>query len=179
MRVHHANQLNTGESAHDSGLQEPVLSKTVERIAMRYGIYLMGLRYNDANLYVIRSKLGERPRLRIKYDPEDLGKITVWDPVDGRYLPVHCTNPVHAKGVSERQHLDVLRHQRACPVQIDPKSVMATMRDNLQTVDKARRAQKKAKFQQEVATPRRVEQAVFGEPVEEFGAASLPSRGIR
>lgn len=62
-----------------------------------------------ADLLPIQSA-GLRPgsaNVKIKYHPEDLGKIFVWNEVRNRYVALPCTDQNYARGLSERLHAEL------------------------------------------------------------------------
>ncbi len=80
-----------------------LLCRTAERTIQRTGIDFESLRYQDPELARLRSTLPASPKVRIKYDPGDLGAIHVFDPA-GRWLRVPALDPEYAGGMSLWKH---------------------------------------------------------------------------
>ncbi|WP_442754275.1 Mu transposase C-terminal domain-containing protein [Methylocystis sp. JAN1] len=74
------------------------------RKAERRGIRIFGLRYNSRDLAHFRAGFLKDPRVEVRYDPDDLGKVWVIDSRNGRALAVPCTRPDYANGLSLHQH---------------------------------------------------------------------------
>ncbi len=51
-----------------------------------------------------RAGRGGTARVKLKYHPEDLGRVYVWNPVRRSYAVLECTQPQYASGLSEHQH---------------------------------------------------------------------------
>lgn len=81
-----------------------ILSQQEERVLGHAGIELHGLRYNCEELLVIRKQLGDRLRVHLRYDPEDLGSITILHPSTKAPIPVPCLSPEYADGLALYQH---------------------------------------------------------------------------
>ena len=75
-----------------------------ERTLRRDGIVLSGIRYNGATLAPMLRSYGDGIKVRVLYDPEDLGEIQVWGPGDSDPVPVLALDQEHAKGLTERQN---------------------------------------------------------------------------
>lgn len=77
----------------------------VEERALRHdGILLNGIRYNGDVLAPILNAYGIGTKVRVLYDPEDLGSIHVWGPDDAEPVHVLALNQEHARGLTLRQN---------------------------------------------------------------------------
>ncbi|WP_170152096.1 Mu transposase C-terminal domain-containing protein [Vogesella indigofera] len=81
-----------------------ILSQQAERVLGHAGIELHGLRYNCEELLVIRKQLGDRLLVHLRYDPENLGSITILHPSTKAPIPVPCLTPEYADGLALYQH---------------------------------------------------------------------------
>lgn len=81
-----------------------ILSQQAERVLGHAGIELHGLRYNCEELLVLRKQLGDRLRVQLRFDPEDLGSITVLHPSTKAPISVPCLTPGYADGLALYQH---------------------------------------------------------------------------
>lgn len=88
-----------------------LLGRVAYRTVQPYGIELNCLRYNCAELVPLRTRMKKRDnsRVKIKYNPSDLGHIQVYDPDEKRYLQVPALAPEYAQGLSLWKH-EVIRN---------------------------------------------------------------------
>lgn len=87
-----------------------------ERSLRRDGVVLAGIRYNGDALGPILRRYGEGIKVRVLYDPEDLGEIQVWGPDDPDPVCVLALDQEYAKGLTEKQNdsiREILREQGA------------------------------------------------------------------
>jgi putative transposase len=82
-----------------------LLRRTAERTLGRTGIDLESLRYQSPDLARLRSLLPVGARVRVKYDPGDLGGVHVYDSTDGGgWLHVPALDQEYASGLSLWKH---------------------------------------------------------------------------
>jgi putative transposase len=101
-----------------------LLGRTAYRSLHHYGIELESLRYNDASLALLRTRLeaekrkrslddnGRQPKsgeVKIKYHPNDLSRIHVYDPFEGTYLEVPALAQTYTQGLSLWKHRVIRR----------------------------------------------------------------------
>lgn len=67
-------------------------------------INFKNLEYSDSDLRKISANLKADERVKIKYDPTDLGVIYVYDAFWSRFVPVPAVDQKYAKGLTEWQH---------------------------------------------------------------------------
>ncbi len=89
-------------------------SKVVKRVLTRNGIELNNLTYRSEAVSDLLEDLVPRSRKRnssahgvpvkVKYHPDDLGHIYVWNEVRGDYVQLPCTKPSYADGLGEYHH---------------------------------------------------------------------------
>lgn len=75
-----------------------------ERALRRDGIFLHGIRYSGEELQSILSAYGEGVRVRVLFDPEDLGTIQVWGPDQEQPFTVLAVDLAYAHGLTTRQN---------------------------------------------------------------------------
>lgn len=80
------------------------IGRVTERSLRREGIFLHGTRYNGDELGPILRGFGEGVKVRLVYDPEDLGEIQVWGPNDQEPVTVKALDYAFAKGLTVRQN---------------------------------------------------------------------------
>lgn len=83
-----------------------LLGRVAYRTVQPYGIELNCLRYNCSKLVPLRTRMKKRDnrRVKIKYNPSDLGHIQVYDPDEKRYLQVPALAQEYAQGLSLWKH---------------------------------------------------------------------------
>jgi putative transposase len=94
-----------------------LVSRIEERVLQSYGIDFEGMRYQSSELAGIRSRLLREKgdaRVRIKYDPGDVGNIWVAHPFERRYVEVKVTSEFRtcATGLSLWTHRVIRRYVR-------------------------------------------------------------------
>lgn len=75
-----------------------------ERTLRRDGIVLKGIRYAGPDLDPILRAWGSGVKVRLVYDPEDLGSLQVWAPEQQDPVTVPALNQTYAKGLTLLQH---------------------------------------------------------------------------
>jgi putative transposase len=83
---------------------ELALCKQIQRFLRHSGIELFGLFYNSYALAELRQLLKSSPKVKVSYDPENLGRIWVFDPTQGNHLVVECTDQSYASGLTLIAH---------------------------------------------------------------------------
>lgn len=101
----------------DDRLLDKLLGKVVGRKLTRSGVELLGLRYHDqritegllADLIALEPVRTQRKgsataSVKVKYNPENLAEVHVWNQRRNQYETLPCTDRTYASGVSEWQH---------------------------------------------------------------------------
>jgi hypothetical protein len=88
------------------------VKKIVERIVTPWGIKVNGLLYNDEYL-AASMRTSNRKRMMIRFDPQDLSTIDVYDDFKGAFMPVAAVNTPYATGLSLQQHKANLQSDKA------------------------------------------------------------------
>jgi putative transposase len=83
-----------------------------ERSLRRDGIFLNGIRYSGEELGPILRAFGEGVRVRLVYDPEDLGEIQVWGPNDAEPVMVKALDYEFAHGLTVKQNEFIRQYLR-------------------------------------------------------------------
>jgi putative transposase len=101
-----------------------LLGRTAYRTLHHYGVELESLRYNDASLGPLRARLAsvkgkrnagnrcslqEHGQVKVKYHPNDLSRIHVYDPFAGVYLEVPALAQTYTQGLSLWKHRVIRR----------------------------------------------------------------------
>lgn len=119
-----------------------LLGKTVTRKITRRGIELNSLSYNSTDLNKLFIKFsaennGKNERFKIKYDPNNIGQIHVYDHlIDKKWIKVLCTNQDYADNLTEWEHNEIKNYRRKEFGRVDEtslseaKKMIRTMIDN-------------------------------------------------
>lgn len=83
-----------------------------ERSLRRDGIWLNGIAYNGESVSPILRAFGPGVRVRVLYDPEDLGSIQVWGPNDQVPVTVMAVDQEFASGLTMRQNESIRERLR-------------------------------------------------------------------
>ncbi len=97
-----------------------LLGRIKIRTLSRKGIQFQGLPYGSNRVSLLLNELlplspernPEKIKVKIKYDPGDLGSIWVLHPLSGRYIELPCLRRLYAAGMTLRHHLQVRAHAR-------------------------------------------------------------------
>lgn len=85
-----------------------ILTKEHERQVNHEGVSHFRLKYNSYELGILRRKLPQGAKVKVRIDPENLGVVWVLDEHEGEFFSVPCTDPEYAEGLSMRQHKHIL-----------------------------------------------------------------------
>lgn len=93
-----------------------LLGRIEERSIQPYGIDFESIRYNHEELALLRHRLktntkgGGSTRVKIKYLPDNLGSVFVFDPFERKYLEVPALSQSYAQGLTLWSH-QIIRRQ--------------------------------------------------------------------
>jgi putative transposase len=88
-------------------------------------IHFKNLEYSDSVLSTIKPDSKNDDRVKIKYDPTDMGLIYVYDAFWCRYVPVPAVDQVYAKGLTEWQHEIICKFiRRTNQARVDRKALI-------------------------------------------------------
>lgn len=76
------------------------------------GIELFGLQYNCAELGRLRRHLARGEKVKVKYDPNDISRIYVWDKVDNSFLTVPALDQDYTAELTLWQHEAIKKYTR-------------------------------------------------------------------
>ena len=79
------------------------LTQEHQRKVNHEGVSFSRLKYNSAELGLLRQQSKNNLTARIRIDPENLGSVWVYDEFDGVFFSVPCSTPEVAEGLSLRQ----------------------------------------------------------------------------
>jgi putative transposase len=91
---------------------EVLLGFIAYRAARRSGVEVFTLLYNSSELGQIRSRLGKDEKVMIKYDPNDISLIYVWDGFNSRFIPVPALDQEYTHKLTIWQHHTIRRYAR-------------------------------------------------------------------
>jgi putative transposase len=130
-----------------------LLGRTAYRTLHHYGLELASLRYNDASLGPLRARLeaakgkrsagdnGRPPnngQVKIKYHPNDLSRIHVYDPFEGEYLEVPALAQTYTQGLSLWKHRVIRRFVLEQQQQVDIVALGEAKRQIQQVVEESK-----------------------------------------
>lgn len=98
-----------------------LFGRVTTRVLQHYGIELMNLRYNQVGsnaLSQLRSRLNGQA-VKVKYHPDDLSRIHIYDPFNQRYLEVPALDQTYTSGLSLWKHRVILKEARLQDGQVD------------------------------------------------------------
>ncbi|MBD3667606.1 MAG: transposase [Kangiella sp.] len=129
------------------------LGKTEERSLQHYGIDFESLRYNSRELSLLRRELKDDNRVKIKFDPSDIGKIFVFDPFKEVYIVAPCLDLQYASNKTLFQHQMIKKHaaQNFDSTDVDAlmhaeKRIQEIIEQERLVTKSIRRASKKARY---------------------------------
>lgn len=91
-----------------------ILGRSADRVIQPSGIQFEGLTFNSQELGPLRLNLearGQSARVKLKYDPRDLGQLFVFDPLQNRYLMIPAVDYEYATGRTLWQHRVVKKYR--------------------------------------------------------------------
>lgn len=90
----------------DVGQLDILLTRTESRALTRKGIEIFSLRYNESTDFVrkIINRSDKRERVRVRYNPDDLGSVFVEDWRTGTYFELKCVDQEYAAGLNLAAH---------------------------------------------------------------------------
>ncbi|ESQ81991.1 Mu transposase C-terminal domain-containing protein [Asticcacaulis benevestitus] len=104
---------------YDLDRVDSMLAVTELRVLARDGIQIHGLMYNHGpttnqtlESFAVKN-FDRRQKLKVKYNPHDLGCIWFYHPLDHEYLRLPCTDPGYASGLTLYQHKSIEAHLEA------------------------------------------------------------------
>ena len=95
----------------DPAVLDVVLGKIDERVLGHEGVLINNLLYNSVGLGEIRRRCGERVKVKVKWDPNDLGHAHVEDPRTHQFVMAPALRQDYAAGLTVFQHKAVRRFQ--------------------------------------------------------------------
>lgn len=111
-----------------------VLSKQTDRVLGHAGIELHGLRYNCKELHPLRKQLGDRLKVQVRYDPDDLGFIHVLHPITKEAIATPCLTPDYANGLHLYQHTLIQKALRTQGLKTSDPLALAKSKAHMQDV---------------------------------------------
>ncbi len=119
---HEINRI-TGKSPYDlwqDGLQKRmplmpesidqlnlIVTKEITRTLSHEGVILLGLPYNSSELRLLTSRSNTTYKVKVRFDPTNMGKVWVYDEVNGDYIIVPSIYPDYTEGLSLLEHKNI------------------------------------------------------------------------
>ncbi|HZS45371.1 MAG TPA: Mu transposase C-terminal domain-containing protein [Blastocatellia bacterium] len=128
----------------------------------RSGIELFGLHYNSPDLSVLRRAVKSHEKVRLKYDPNDISTVYVWDQLKNEYAAVPALDQQYTFGVTLWQHKIIQRYaRRAANSQVDLGALIEAKGHIQQIVERERLLKRKISASQRVARAMNISQPDF------------------
>lgn len=122
------------------------LCKQTQRSIRHTGIELFGLFYSSHALSEVRKQIKNANRVKVNYDPENLGRIWVFDPNQGNYLIVDCNEPDYANGLSLAAHKSIrVTTKQAAEQQYDASTQLERKQKFVEKIQKMQTSNKVTK----------------------------------
>jgi putative transposase len=116
------------------------------------GIELFTLRYNSPELAMLRLSLGKGERVALKYDPQDISVIYVYDRVEDRMIEVPALNQEYTRKLTIWQHHVIRKYaRRAVQDCVDIEALCRAKEKIQQIVERERFLTGKMRGKQKVA----------------------------
>lgn len=139
-----------------------VLTKEFLRKINHEGVCLKRLKYNSYELGLLRRQLPRGAYVKVRVDPEDLGKVWVFDDSEGSFFAVPCSDPEYAQNLSARQHAYILKSRQDRRKSLDTDELLEAkihVKQEIQKAAKAKGLRKRTKAAQ-LSQNNQLEQAV-------------------
>lgn len=133
-----------------------VLGYTEERTVTRRGIELNSLTYNSLELSLLRRSHDSPDKVKVKYDPTNLGHIRVYDPVKKAWLVIPALEFDYANNLSLWQHRVIRRYSEKKYGQTDMPALATAKNDINEYVQEAAEKLKKTSTASKIARWNRV-----------------------
>lgn len=98
------------------------------------GVELFGLHYNCAELGQIRRSLTRGEKAKVKYDPNDISRIYVWDKVGNSFLMVPALNQDYTAGLTLWQHEAIKKYTRQFLQSLVDAESLCRAKENIQEI---------------------------------------------
>ncbi|OGO16774.1 MAG: hypothetical protein A2Z14_05640 [Chloroflexi bacterium RBG_16_48_8] len=151
-----------------------LLGRVTYRVIAHFGIQCFGLRYNTPDLASLRLRLkGEK--VKVKYDPADLGHVFVFDPQEQVYLQVDSLDPEYTQGLSLWKHRVIRNPARKEQDKVDLLG-LARAKRQIQEIVKASKAAGKSRGRLRAARWEAGGRSVQDDPRDVSPLLALPSK---
>jgi len=100
-----------------------VLCRNADRVLMHYGIEFEALIYNSDELNDLRNRMNGGGRVKVKYDPNDVSFVYVYDENNDVHIKVPALDTEYVKGLSLWKHRVVRRYCRNVLGKVDHASL--------------------------------------------------------
>jgi putative transposase len=98
------------------------------------GVELFGLHYNCRELGLIRRSLARGEKAKVKYDPNDISRIYVWDKVGNSFLMVPALNQEYTAGLTLWQHEAIKKYTRQFLQSLVDAEALCRAKENIQEI---------------------------------------------
>lgn len=128
------------------------IGQSASRKLRRDGFELNGIRYNGEVLSPILRRYGEGVEIRVVFDPEDLGSISVWGPDDADPKDVQALDLGYARGLTQKQNSLIRQIVREAGGNAEDRVALQRAQNDLQEAIKELMVSRKQKDRQRSAS---------------------------
>ncbi|HVU19454.1 MAG TPA: DDE-type integrase/transposase/recombinase [Rhizomicrobium sp.] len=141
-----------------------------DRVLNNSGVEFLGLKFCSESVHGLLQAMAPRApkrgtrrgtvRVKFKYWPENLSKISVWNTVSQRYVEVLCTDPTYANGLSEHHHKQIAEFAKAKGLEFSSEeercAARTRLRDKIESFVTGRKIGDRRRAQRILADKQRV-----------------------
>ncbi|PYS89376.1 MAG: hypothetical protein DMF64_17985 [Acidobacteria bacterium] len=133
------------------------------RTVSKSGIELFTLLYNNAALSLIRRALKPGERVKVKYDPNDISVIYVWDKTNIRFIPVPALDQDYTRRLTLWQHNVIKKYaQRFVRGQLDMDALYRAKEQIQLIIARERQLKRRISRSEKLARYLNIAQPIFG-----------------
>lgn len=111
-----------------------LLGKIEQRLLRRVGIELEGLFYNSHEVAFLRTRARSSPLVTVKYSPNDMSKIWIYDEHAQRYIEIPALDQEYTRNLSLWKHRIIRRYALETAGKVNQETLMAARRNIAQIV---------------------------------------------
>lgn len=132
------------------------LGRVDERTVQPYGIDFQSIRYNHEELALLRHRLKTEnkrsgsTKVKIKYLPDNLGSVYVYDPFEERYLEVPALNQTYTQGLTLWSHQIIRRNVLDEQDRVSMKALAIAKRKIQEIVEDSKKRSRKRKTRKKI-----------------------------
>ena len=157
--------INTPVFSVEQGTLNIVLGKFAQPTLRKDGIRLDYLFYDSDELLTYRKQVGYG-KVKIKFDPDDIGEIHVFNEIQLKYFTVPAVNQSYARGLSTWQHKVIKNYvKKKIKIYVDEEALSRAKRMISRIVEEEMlNSKSSAKSRARLARYRKISQNLYTDP---------------